>query len=116
MASPPTAQKFTITAQATAASVLGTAYFPPGRSFAQVYVYNGSSTNIDYMAQGSISNSSVWFNLFAAPTSVGSTAGTWTKTTYTNLLFDRVRIYTTDAWAATTVAGGVDYTFWIDAR
>ena len=56
---PPTAQSFTVTAQATAASVLGTAYFPPGRQFAQVYVYNGSSTKIDYQIQGSISNSSV---------------------------------------------------------
>jgi len=116
MAHPPTAQSFTITDQATAASVLGTAYFPPGRSFCQSYVYNGSSTKIDYQLQGSVGNSSVWFNLTAAPTSCGSTAGLWTKTTYTNLLFDRVRVYTTDAWAATTVAGGVDYTFWIDAR
>ena len=113
---PPTAQSFTVASQATAASVLGTAYFPPGRSFAQVYVYNGSSTKIDYMAQWSVSNSSVWTNLFAAPTSVGSTAGAWTKSTYTNLCFDRIRIYTTDAWTATTIAGGVTYKFWVDAR
>jgi len=114
MAHPPTAQKFTTTSQATAASVLGTAYFLPGRSFAQVYVYNGSSTKIDYMAQGSISNSSVWFNLTAAPTTI-TTGGSWVRSTYSNVIFDRVRIYTTDAWTATTLASCIHY-FTIDAR
>lgn len=113
---PPTAQKITVTSQATAGSVLGTAYFPPGRTFAQVYVYNPSSTKIDYMAQWSIADSSVWVNAWAAPSSCGSTAGLWTKTTYTNLCFDRLRIYTTDAWSATTIKPAPSYTFWVDAR
>jgi hypothetical protein len=112
---PPTAQKFTVTTQATAASVLGTAYFPPGRAYCQVYCLNGSSTKIDFQIQGSVSNSSAWFNLTAAPTSA-TTGASWTCSTYTNRIFDRVRIYTTDAWSATTIAGGVSYPFWIDAR
>ena len=112
---PPTAQKFTVTSQATAASVLGTAYFPPGQAYCQVYCLNGSSTKVDFQIQGSISNTSAWFNLTAAPTSA-TTGASWTRSTYTNVLFDRVRVYTTDAWSATTIAGGVSYPFWVDAR
>ena len=78
---PNQAQKISLTAQATAAGSYGTAYFQPGRAYCQVYVYNGSSTKIDYMAQGSNSTSAYWFNLFAAPTSVGSTAGALTRST-----------------------------------
>ena len=111
---PPSVQKFTVTSQATAASVLGTAYFPPGRAYCAVYAINASTTKIDYIAQGSVSDSSGWFNLFAAPSTI-TTGGTWTRSTYTNIIFDRVRIYTTDAWTATTLAS-CSHTFWIDAR
>ena len=110
-------QTITLTAQATAGgSSYGTAIFHPGRSVCQVDVLNGSSTKIDFMAQGANGSSGIWFNLFAAPTSVGSTASARTCSTYTNLIFDRVRIYTTDAWTATTIAGGVTYKFFISAR
>ena len=111
---PPTAQKFSVTAQATALSVLGTAYFPPGRSYVNVYAVNASTTKVDFAVQGSISNSSVWFNLTAAPTTI-STGGSWVRSTYSNVIFDRVRIYTTDAWTATTLASCIHY-FTVDAR
>jgi len=109
-------QTITLTAQATAGgSSYGTAIFNPGRSVVQVDVLNGSSTKIDYMAQGANGSSGIWFNLFAAPTTIGSTASARTCSTYANLIFDRVRIYTTDAWAATTVAN-LTYTFHVSAR
>lgn len=111
---PPSAQTFTVTAQATAVSVLGTVYFPPGRSYVNVYAVNASTTNIDLAVQGSVSNSSVWFNLTAAPTTL-TTGATWIRSTYTNVIFDRVRIYTTDAWTATTLASCI-HSFTIDAR
>lgn len=109
-------QRITLTAQATAGgSSYGTAIFAPGRSVCQVDVLNGSSTTIDFMAQGANGSSGIWFDLFAAPTTLGSTASARTCSTYGNLIFDRVRIQTTDAWAATTVAG-LTYTFHISAR
>ena len=112
---PPTAQKFTVASQATAASVLGTAYFPPGRAYCSVYALNGSTTKIDFQIQGSVSNTSAWFNLTAAPTSA-TTGASWTCSTYTNRIFDRVRIYTTDAWSASTLSPAPSYVFCIDAR
>lgn len=109
-------QRIVLTAQATAGgSSYGTAIFHPGRAVVQVDVLNGSSTKIDYMAQVANGSSGIWFNAFAAPTSIGSTASARTCSTYANLIFDRVRIYTTDAWSATTVAG-LTYTFHVSAR
>lgn len=109
-------QRITLTAAATAGgSSYGTAVFDPGRAVCQVDVLNGSSTKIDYMAQGANGSSGIWFDLFAAPTTIGSSASARTCSTYTNLIFDRVRIQTTDAWAASTNAG-LTYTFHISAR
>jgi hypothetical protein len=109
-------QQIVLTAQATAGgSSYGTAIFHPGRAVCQVDILNGSSTKIAYMAQGANGSSGIWFDLFAAPTSIGSTASARTCSTYTNLIFDRVRIQTTDAWTATTVAS-LTYTFHISAR
>lgn len=109
-------QRIVLTAQATAGgSSYGTAIFKPGCSVCQVDFLNGSSTTVDYMAQGANGSSGIWFDLWAAPTTVGSTASARTCSTYTNLIFDRVRIQTTDAWAATTVAS-LTHTFHISAR
>lgn len=110
-------QQIVLTAQATAGGTsYGTAIFHPGRSFLAVDVLNGSSTSIDFMAQAANGASGTWFDMFAAPTTLGSTAQSITFSTYTNRIFDRVRIQTTDAWAATTIAGGVTYTFHVSAR
>lgn len=109
-------QTITLTAQATAGgSSYGTAIFKPGCSVCQVDVTNGSSTTIDFMAQGANGSSGIWFDLWAAPTTLGSTASARTCSTYANLIFDRVRIQTTDAWAATTVAS-LTYKFFVSAR
>jgi len=110
-------QTITLTAQATAGgSSYGTAIFNPGRSVVQVDVLNGSSTKIDFMAQVANGSSGIWFDAWPAATTVGSTASARTCSTYTNLIFDRVRIQTTDAWTATTIAGGVTYKFFVSAR
>jgi hypothetical protein len=109
-------QRITLTAAATAGgTTYGTAIFHPGRAVCQVDILNGASAGIDYMAQGANGSSGIWFDLFAAPTTVGSSASARTCSTYTNLIFDRVRIQTTDAWAASTVAG-LTYNFDISAR
>ena len=109
-------QRITLTAQATAGgSSYGTAIFRPGCSYLAVDVLNGSSTTIDFMAQAANGSSGTWFDMFAAPTTLGSTAQSITFSTYTNRVFDRVRIQTTDAWTATTVAN-LTYTFHISAR
>ncbi len=109
-------QRIVLTAAATAGgTTYGKAIFHPGRSVCQVDILNGSSTKIDYMAQGANGSSGIWFDLFAAPTTIGSSASARTCSTYTNLVFDRVRIETTDAWATSTNVG-LTYTFHISAR
>jgi len=109
-------QQIVLTAAATAGgSSYGTAIFHPGRSVVQIDVTNGSSASIDYMAQVANGSSGIWFDAFAAATTIGTGASARTCSTLVNLLFDRVRVQTTDAWAASTVAN-LTYKFFVSAR
>lgn len=107
-------QKIVEAGATTDAGAYGTAYFAPGRSVVQVQYQNKTTDKVTFQAQGSNSTSALWFNMLTAPTSLtsGQTARNISTAAY---IFDRVRIYTTDAQiSATTV--GLPHTWWVSAR
>jgi len=101
-----------IFAAATAAGGYQGAYFQPGRQLARIDFTNGSTGRVAFMAQASNSTSGIWFDLKAAASTVAAAGVVAITSTYA-CVFDRVRIYTSDASATTA---STSFTFWVSAR
>lgn len=107
MALRPVAQKVTYTS--TAAGVTSAVRFGTGMSAATVLVTHASTKQIQWKIQGSIGESTGWFDLSAATSSTGSAA----KHSTVTATFDAVRVNVADN---TSTAGAVTTSFWIAAR
>ncbi len=107
-------QKIRTTALTTDAGTYGTAYFTPGRQVCQVDYTNGTTDVVSFRAQGSNSTSAIWFYLGATVSSPTSGATARSISTY-SVVFDRVRISTTDKQISATTVGS-PHTFWVSAR
>ena len=102
---PNMAQNISIAKVTTAAgSSYGTAYFTPGRSVVQVDFVNGTTGRVSFTALGSVSTSDIWYTLLTAPSTL--TSGQTAHCVSTGaVLFDRVRIATSDAQESATTVG-----------
>jgi len=111
---PNQAQKISVAGLTTDAGFYGTAYFQPGRQVCQVDYTNGTTDTVSFRAQGSNSTSGIWFYLGA--TVSGPTSGQTARSISTySVVFDRVRISTTDKQVSATTIGR-PHAFWVSAR
>ena len=106
------AQKVTVVGFCTADGAYGTAYFAPGRAVGQLEFTNGSTGTVDLMLQARNSTAGSWFDMKPAASTVAAAASVRVTSTY-NVIFDQLRVQTTDASASTK---STSYTFLLSAR
>jgi len=109
----PIAQPFTAFTSTSTGNMTGRADFGTGMQAASVYHnLSGTTKNVVFKMQGSVSNSSIWTDLMA--TTTGSTAGTGHYASTATATFDKVRLNVTANTMDSTDSGTL--TAWVIAR